>query len=375
MKAYLVGGAVRDTLLKYPVYDKDWVVVGATPKEMQENGFKPVGSDFPVFLHPDTKEEYALARTERKNGKGYNGFDYYAAPDVTLEEDLSRRDLTINAMAMDQDGKLVDPYGGQRDLEQRCLRHVSAAFEEDPLRVLRVARFAARYAHLGFTVASETLELMRKISASDELLHLTKERIWQEMFRALGERSPLVFFQVLNDAGATASLFPRLAPIGDLNREATPDSLFDGFSPTERLAALITAHLKEESHNDIETLCRDLKMPNATREVICLSHRFAHHLLTWSSLDAHDQLSVLQALDAERKQERLTEVINTTRLVNALQSDKGDTEFEQGIDRSLQAIRSVDVQSVIQDGHKGKAIREELIRRQIAALEDTHSSR
>ncbi|MCW3149576.1 multifunctional CCA addition/repair protein [Stutzerimonas stutzeri] len=210
MQIYKVGGAVRDRLLGREVTEVDWVVVGATAEAMQAQGFRPVGADFPVFLHPRTGEEYALARTERKSGRGYGGFTFYASPDVTLEQDLIRRDLTINAMAEDADGGLYDPYGGQRDLEARLLRHVSPAFAEDPLRVLRVARFAARYAPLGFRVAEETLALMAGLAASGELQALTPERSWKEISRALMEPRPDVFIQVLRDCGALKELLPEL---------------------------------------------------------------------------------------------------------------------------------------------------------------------
>jgi tRNA nucleotidyltransferase (CCA-adding enzyme) len=210
MKVYLVGGAVRDRLLGLPVQDRDWVVVGATPEQMVAQGYKPVGADFPVFLHPQTKEEYALARTERKHGHGYKGFTVYSAPDVTLEDDLRRRDLTINAMAEDGNGQLVDPFGGAVDLKAGLLRHVSPAFAEDPLRVLRVARFAARFAPRGFRVADETLSLMRRIAESGELSHLVPERVWQEVERALGEPAPGEFFRVLRETGALAVLFPEI---------------------------------------------------------------------------------------------------------------------------------------------------------------------
>jgi len=199
MQIYKVGGAVRDRLLGRPVTDIDWVVVGASIEDMQARGFRPVGGDFPVFLHPQTGEEYALARTERKSGRGYGGFTFYASPDVSLEEDLLRRDLTINAMAEDDQGRIIDPYGGQADLQARLLRHVSPAFAEDPLRVLRVARFAARYAPLGFRVAEETLQLMRRIADSGELQALTAERSWKEISLALMEPRPEVFVQVLRD--------------------------------------------------------------------------------------------------------------------------------------------------------------------------------
>lgn len=210
MQIYKVGGAVRDRLLGRPVSERDWVVVGASAEQMLERGYRPVGADFPVFLHPQTGEEYALARTERKSGRGYGGFTFHASPEVTLEQDLIRRDLTVNAMAEDDAGNLIDPYGGQQDLQARVLRHVSPAFAEDPLRVLRVARFAARYAPLGFCVASETLALMHQLAESGELSALTPERSWKEISRALMEARPDVFIQVLRDCGALAALLPEV---------------------------------------------------------------------------------------------------------------------------------------------------------------------
>ncbi len=210
MKVYLVGGAVRDRLLGLPVTERDWVVVGETPENMEKLGFKRVGKDFPVFLHPQTHEEYALVRTERKVAPGHRGFMVQASPDVTLDEDLKRRDLTINAMAMDEKGRLIDPYGGREDLEKRLLRHVSPAFAEDPLRVLRVARFAARYAHLGFRVAEATMSLMRQMVDAGEVDALTPERVWQELIKALGEHAPAEFFKVLRACGANARLFPEI---------------------------------------------------------------------------------------------------------------------------------------------------------------------
>jgi tRNA nucleotidyltransferase (CCA-adding enzyme) len=210
MQIYKVGGAVRDRLLHRSISEVDWVVVGASAEQMLELGYRPVGADFPVFLHPQTGEEYALARTERKSGRGYGGFTFFASPDVSLEEDLIRRDLTVNAMAEDAQGYLTDPYGGQRDLAAKLLRHVSPAFAEDPLRVLRVARFAARYAPLGFTVAAETMALMRELSESGELTALTPERSWKELSRALMEPRPDVFIQVLRDCGALQVLLPEV---------------------------------------------------------------------------------------------------------------------------------------------------------------------
>lgn len=210
MNIFLVGGAVRDELLDYPCVECDWVVVGSSPEEMLNKGFTQVGKDFPVFLHPKTKEEYALARTERKQGFGYTGFAVFADPSVTIEEDLLRRDLTINAIAKSDSGVYIDPYGGRQDIQNRILRHVSPAFAEDPLRVLRVARFAARYAHLGFSVAAETMALMQTLCVGDELLALSPERVWRETEKALAEKSPVVFFEILRACGGLKKLFPEL---------------------------------------------------------------------------------------------------------------------------------------------------------------------
>ena len=210
MKIYLVGGAVRDLLLHYPFKERDWVVVSADAQQMLDLGYQQVGKDFPVFLHPRTKEEYALARTERKTAAGYTGFEVHATPDVSLEEDLMRRDLTINAIAQDEQGNIIDPYHGQNDIKNKLLRHVSPAFSEDPVRILRVARFAARYAHLGFTVAPETMQLMTSMVNNGEVDALVAERIWQEMYKALNERNPEVFLTTLRECGALKKILPEL---------------------------------------------------------------------------------------------------------------------------------------------------------------------
>jgi len=210
LEVYLVGGAVRDKLLNLPVTDRDYVVVGSTPEQLRGLGFLPVGDDFPVFLHPQSKQEYALARTERKSGRGYHGFDFDASIDVTLEQDLQRRDLTINAMAMDESGQIIDPWGGRQDLNDKLLRHVSPAFAEDPLRVLRVARFMARFQHLGFKVHSDTMQLMKQLVASGEVKELVAERVWQEIRKSLNEETPSAFFYTLRDCGALAELLPEI---------------------------------------------------------------------------------------------------------------------------------------------------------------------
>lgn len=210
MKAYLVGGAVRDTLLNLPVRERDWVVIGETPDAMIARGYTKVGKDFPVFLHPETKDEYALARIERKTTHGYKGFAVHATPDVSMEEDLMRRDLTINAMALMDNGEIFDPYGGQEDLKNRVFRHISPAFCEDPVRVLRIARFCARYHHLGFSIAPETKQLMQEMVAQGEIDHLVAERVWAETVKALSEQTPAAYFQALRDCGALARIFPEL---------------------------------------------------------------------------------------------------------------------------------------------------------------------
>ena len=339
MRVYLVGGAVRDRLLNRPVHERDWVVVGAEPQELERAGFKPVGRDFPVFLHPDTHEEYALARQERKVAPGYRGFTTQSSPDVTLEEDLRRRDLTINAMAEGENGEIIDPYGGQADLTARLLRHVSEAFIEDPVRVLRVARFAARYAELGFTVAPETLALMQRMTQAGEVAALTSERVWQETERALGEPRPEVFFQVLRECGALAVIFPELETLfGVPQPEKWHPEIDTGVhvllalryaakrdAPvTVRFAVLVhdlgkarTPRERWPSHHGheeagvplIETLCARLKVLNACRELGVLTSR--EHTRVHRALELRPQtvLALLEACDAFRRPERFAELL------------------------------------------------------------------
>lgn len=257
MKTYLVGGAVRDGLLNLPIKDRDWVVTGTTPEAMLAAGYQQVGRDFPVFLHPKTREEYALARTERKSGQGYTGFITKFAPDVTLEQDLQRRDLTINAIAQDSDGNIIDPFNGRHDIQQRLLRHVSAAFNEDPLRVLRVARFAARFAHLNFRIADETMALMQHMAASGELAHLTAERVWKETESALQSPNPQVFFQVLRDCNALAVLFPEIDKLFGVPAPAKWHPEIDTGVHTLMTLA-IAAQLSPEVDIRFATLCHDV---------------------------------------------------------------------------------------------------------------------
>lgn len=333
-ETYLVGGAVRDELLGYPFSEKDWVVVGATPEDLLNQGYQQVGKDFPVFLHPKSKEEYALARTERKSGSGYHGFETHFDPSVTLEDDLYRRDLTINAIAKSTDGALVDPFNGERDIKDKVLRHVSDAFSEDPLRLLRVARFAARYHHLGFTVADETLTLMRDITASGELDDLTPERVWKETESALSERSPQVYFSVLKDTGALKVLFPEIDVLyGIPNPEQWHPEIDTGIHtmmvleqsarlselPEVRFAALchdlgkgITPeHLWPKHHGHekagvklVKKLAKRLKVPNKFRDLACLASEYHLHSHKAFELRADTILRLLQAFDFFRRPER-----------------------------------------------------------------------
>ena len=289
MKAYIVGGAVRDELLGLPVKDRDWVVVGATPEEMVAKGFKPVGKDFPVFLHPETREEYALARTERKSGRGYKGFTVHAAPDVTLEDDLRRRDLTINAIAKDESGKLIDPFGGQEDLRKGVLRHVSDAFAEDPVRILRVARFAARFS---FSVDKNTLKLMRRMVQSGETDYLVAERVWQEFSKGLMEEHPERMFQVLEAAGLKMLPRPRYALKGGL--------------PVR--FALLAWPLEEK---EVESLCKRLRAPNEVRELALLASGYREQLK--NAKKPEELLDVLKRTDAFRRPERFAQLLDVAR--------------------------------------------------------------
>ena len=347
MNCYRVGGAVRDTLLGYPHHETDWVVVGSTPEEMIDEGFTQVGRDFPVFLHPESKEEYALARTERKSGPGYHGFVVHADPSVTLEEDLERRDLTINALAMDEAQAIIDPYGGMADLDAKILRHVSPHFVEDPLRVLRVARFAARYHHLGFTVAEETLSLMSEIVAADELPHLSAERVWVETDKALGEQHPEVYWQVLSDCGALAVLLPELAVsrgIAALAR-AAPHTERNDCRWAALLADLPEARAREASER--------LKAPSAylllAARVSCGRRRIKTALK-----DGAECMKLLKALDGLRREEPLEGFCET---LVALEQNSVDAQSAINLLRSARsAARQVKAADFADQGLSGPSL-------------------
>jgi tRNA nucleotidyltransferase (CCA-adding enzyme) len=400
VQVYLVGGAVRDQLLHIDIYDKDWVVVGSSPEQMLATGFTTVGKDFPVFLHPKTKQEYALARTERKTGAGYTGFACYYAPDVTLEEDLARRDLTINAIAQDDTGKLIDPYGGQRDLHNRLLRHVSDAFVEDPLRVLRVARFAAKFAHLGFTIADETMALMKQITQSGELQHLTAERVWQEWQKSLTTRDPQVFLSVLKECGALAVVLPEISCLFGVPQPEKWHPEIDTGVHTLMVAAQaakisssiavrfaaqvhdlgkgVTPKSEWPSHkmhchtgvNIIKALCERVRIPNECKELallVCEQHSNIHRA---AELKPSTKLKILDKLDAWRKPERLQDVLLCCQADHAGRLGCEETPYPQRdiFLKAYQAALSVDVQQVIRNGFQGKAIKEELDKRRIAAI-------
>ncbi len=328
MKAYVVGGAVRDELLGLPVQDKDYVVVGATPEELEAQGYKPVGKDFPVFLHPVTHEEYALARTERKSGRGYKGFTVHAAPDVTLEEDLRRRDLTINAMAKAADGTLIDPFGGKKDLEAGMLRHVSEAFAEDPVRILRVARFAARF---GFKVAPETLQLMKGMVDSGEADYLVPERVWQEFSRGLAEPHPELMFEVLGRSGLAAKLLGGVKPIREILARAARAAA----TVPVRFAVMAWPHHEAE----VAALCERLKAPNEVRELALLACRHRLALRGAAVASAAALLELLKRTDALRRPERFGELLEVARLA-ALDVDT------RRLRRALEAAAAVDAGAI-----------------------------
>jgi tRNA nucleotidyltransferase (CCA-adding enzyme) len=401
MEIYLVGGAVRDALLNYPVTERDWVVVGSRPEELLQQGFQQVGKDFPVFLHPQTKEEYALARTERKRGHGYHGFEVDCDPTVSLEDDLQRRDLTINAIAQDEEGNIIDPCGGRLDLDKRVLRHVSEAFVEDPLRVLRTARFAARYAHLQFTVAPETNALMSEIVAQDELAHLPSERVWVELEKALGERNPEVFVQVLRDCGALVKLLPEVDALFGVPQtpehhpeidtgEHTLMALQQAVALTAdrdvRFAVLLhdlgkgtTAqsewprHIGHETRGDplVRQACERLLAPRRYSDLARnagLYHTHCHRAL---ELRGKTVLKLLTATDALRRPDRFEAFLLTCEADARGRLGLEDRDYPQAdyLREALVAAQSVSARQFTDSGLSGKALGEAISAERIRVLE------
>ncbi len=402
MKIYLVGGAVRDRLLQHAPGDRDWVVVGATQAQMEAQGYKAVGRDFPVFLHPDTGEEYALARTERKSGRGYRGFVVDADPSVTLEEDLQRRDFTINAIACDEaTGALVDPYGGVRDIEQRVLRHVGPAFVEDPLRVLRAARFMARFAPVGFTVAEETMALMREVAASGELDALVPERVWQELRRALASARPSAFLRTLHDAHALGAVLPELEAlygvpqraefhpevdtglhqemVSDMAAQLAPGDDLIGFAAlTHDLGKGLTPpaewprHIMHEQRGvaPLRALAERLKVPVDHRqlaEAVCRDHLNVHRI---EELRDATVLELLGRCDGFRRPERIAQIALCCEADKRGRLSFEDSDYPQGetLNRLHQAALAVQARDLDLTGLKGPAVGEALAKARVNAI-------
>ncbi len=406
METYLVGGAVRDKLLNRIVTERDWVVLGQTPESMQALGFQAVGKDFPVFLHPKTKEEYALARTERKTAKGYKGFSVYAAPDVTLKQDLLRRDLTINAIAMSETGDIIDPYGGVADLEKRIFRHVSPAFAEDPVRILRLARFAARYAPLGFTIAKQTRELMNDMVNAGEVDALVPERIWTEMHKALGESKPSAFFYTLRDCGAMEKIFPEIDALFGIEQPAKYHPEIDcgvhtmmvldrSVTLTDKLEARFAALVHDVGKalslkNDlphhhghelkgvpiVEKMCNRLRVPNNFKTLALHVTQYHTHCHRVNELRATTLVDLLQTLGAFKEQNRLQE------FVIACESDmRGRLTFENApypqaemLLRLASAAANIDTSIVLNSGLQGAKIGEAIRRLRIQAIAECRLS-
>jgi tRNA nucleotidyltransferase (CCA-adding enzyme) len=401
-QTYLVGGAVRDALLGLPVSERDWVVVGATPDDLLAAGYRPVGRDFPVFLHPVTREEYALARTERKTAHGYRGFAVHASPDITLEQDLLRRDLTINAMAQDADGHIIDPYGGQRDLEARVLRHVSPAFSEDPVRVLRVARFAARYAHLGFELAEDTRVLIKAMAVSGELSSLVAERVWAELVKALSEKTPSRFFSVLRDCEALVHLFPEIDRLfGVPQPEVYHPEIDSGVhtlmvlqqaanltgDPRVRFAALthdlgkgLTPEDQWPGHRGheqrgldaLDALCERLKAPVEYRRLarrVMIDHGNCHRARELRSATLVD---LLQRLDVFRQPENLDLVLLACEADAKGRAGHEDAHYPQAdwLRRVYKTVMAVSAKDLAAHGYSGERLGQELRRLRIQAIDE-----
>ncbi|VAW57930.1 CCA tRNA nucleotidyltransferase [hydrothermal vent metagenome] len=385
MKTYLVGGAVRDKLLNYPVVERDWLVTGATAKQMLEQGYQQVGKDFPVFLHPQTKDEHALARTERNSAPGYKGFEVHASPDVTIEEDLVRRDLTINAIAQDEAGNYIDPYNGISDIKSKTLRHVSPAFSEDPVRILRVARFAARYKHLGFSVAEETLQLMQHMVEAGEVNALVPERVWQEFHKALCERNPEVFIEILRECSALNVILPEIDALFGVPQPPTHHPEIDtgihtlmvlqqttllSDNPATRFAALChdlgKACTKKEDwprHHGhemkgvkpVQQLCKRLRIPNDFNQLAALTAQYHLHIHRAFELKKSTLLNTIEKLDGLRKPERYEQL-----LIACTADIRGRTGYENHpypqadyFRKALKIIKDVDIQPLKDAGLQG----------------------
>ena len=400
MKTYLVGGAVRDEILGYPFKEKDWVVVGATVDDMLSAGYQQVGKDFPVFLHPETKEEHALARTERKTAAGYKGFEVHASPDVTLKDDLIRRDLTINAIAKDENGEYVDPYNGIADIKNKILRHVSNAFAEDPVRILRIARFMARYAHLGFSIADETIALMKEMVLAGEVDSLVPERVWQEMQKALTEKTPTAFITTLRVCGALERILPELdclfgvpQPIehhpeidtgihtlmvleqacllskaGDVRFAALVHDLGKGTTPKKEWPR----HIAHEARGAdiVKKVCQRLRIPNEYRDLAERTARFHLHYHRALELKPATVVKTLEQLDAYRKPERFEKFLLASEADARGRTGYENKDYPQGdyLRQALTVTKDIDIDKLRSLGFENMALANEIRKTRIKAV-------
>ena len=384
MEVYLVGGAVRDELLGLPVKERDWVVVGSSAEEMLSLGYRQVGKDFPVFLHPETGEEYALARTERKKGRGYYGFEVHASPDVNLQDDLLRRDLTINAMAKSQSGDIIDPHGGQLDLKARSLRHVSAAFVEDPLRILRVARFAARFARQGFSIAEETMQLMHGMIRAGELREISSERIWEETLGALTTDSPGVFFSTLHRLQALEQIFGEVGSA--FSAESARNSALLALErissmtgkPCVRFSSLIGGlyfHQREGDTQGVSSLARQPGLPSTCRELLELTAELQHACHGVFELDAGALLGLLRRLDERRRPERFVDLLQIFSVI--YKSLEKENRYPQAdwLQLASKRIEEIDVQQWISDGVRNGEVADRLEHARLQLLQDMIDAR
>lgn len=366
MKIYLVGGAVRDKLLGLTPKEKDYVVVGATVKDMLNLGYQQVGKEFPVFLHPKTREEYALARMERKVGLGYKGFTFDASSEVTLEEDLIRRDLTINAMAEEEDGKLIDPYHGKNDLDKKLLRHVSPAFAEDPVRILRVGRFLARYAYMGFTVAPETIQLMKKMVEAGEVNALVPERVWKELERALGEQHPEKFFEVLDQCGALSILFPELS-MQSAGMHGLQIAAQNNLETVVRFAVLL--HDLPDAKKTITELCNRYRVPNQYKELALITALHYKTALSAHTLSAEELLTFFNSLDIYRRMDRFEIFLEVCAVIAFLQEKKFDRLWLFNMAEHLKNHSAMTAKALVEQGVTGMELGKELNRSRLEIIQ------
>jgi tRNA nucleotidyltransferase (CCA-adding enzyme) len=407
MKSYLVGGAVRDEILGYPFHEKDWVVVGASVDEMLSLGYQQVGKDFPVFLHPQSKEEYALARTERKTAAGYKGFDVHASPDVTLEQDLVRRDLTINAIAKDEDGNLIDPYHGVDDINNKILRHVSEAFAEDPVRILRVARFMARYAHLGFSVAEDTMVLMQTMVSAGEVDALVAERVWQEMQKALTEKTPSAFITTLRDCGALQRILPELDCLWGVPQPEEHHPEIDtgvhtlmvlqqacklSDDPQVRFSALLhdlgkgttpesewPSHIAHEARGAdiVKKVCQRLRIPKEYRDLAERTARFHLHYHRALELKPATVVKTLEQLDAFRNPERFEKFLLASEADARGRPGYENKDFPQGdfFRQAYKVSKNIDVMQLREQGYENMKLAEKIKEERIKKVDELKKSK